>query len=104
MNWLNPAPYLGWSLVLGPKALSAWSRNPAYAVALIAAFYATMVTTLALTILFLGATRFLGPRGRRTLLFLSAGTLAALGLFQLGSVLRNAVTSWLALAVTIVGI
>lgn len=102
VNILNPNPYLGWSLVLGPKALSAWSRNPAYAVALIVAFYATMVTTLALTVLLFGATSFLCPRGRRTLLFLSAGTLAALGLFQLGSVLRSAMTSWLALAETIV--
>jgi threonine/homoserine/homoserine lactone efflux protein len=104
VNILNPNPYLGWSLVLGPKALSAWNQNPAYAVALIAAFYATMVATLALTVLLFGATRFLGPRGRHTLLFLSAGTLAALGLFQLGSVLRSAMTSWLAITEMIVRI
>jgi threonine/homoserine/homoserine lactone efflux protein len=93
VNILNPNPYLGWSLVLGPQALSAWSRNPGYAVALIVAFYATMTATLALTIVFFGATSFLGPRGRSALLFLSAGTLAALGLFQLIPFLRSVMTS-----------
>jgi threonine/homoserine/homoserine lactone efflux protein len=93
VNILNPNPYLGWSLVLGPKALSAWVLNPGYAAALIVAFYATMTATLALTIVFFGATRFLGHRGRRTLLFLSAVTLAALGLYQFLSVLRSAMIS-----------
>lgn len=93
VNILNPNPYLGWSLVLGPKALSAWGLNPGYAAALIVAFYATMTATLALTIVFFGATRFLGHRGRRTLLFLSAVTLAALGLYQFLSVLRSAMIS-----------
>ena len=100
VNILNPNPYLGWSLVLGPKALSAWSQHPTYAVALIVAFYATMTATLALTIVFFGATRFLGHRGRRTLLLLSAGTLAALGIYQLLSVLRSSMISWFALAET----
>ena len=93
VNILNPNPYLGWSLVLGPKALSAWGLNPGYAAALIVAFYATMTATLALTIVFFGATRFLGHRGRRTLLFLSSVTLAALGLYQFLSVLRSAMIS-----------
>jgi len=93
VNILNPNPYLGWSLVLGPKALSAWGLNPGYAAALIVAFYATMTATLALTIVFFGATRFLGHRGRRTLLLLSAVTLAALGLYQFLSVLRSAMIS-----------
>lgn len=93
VNILNPNPYLGWSLVLGPKALSAWVLNPGYAAALIVAFYATMTATLALTIVFFGATRFLGHRGRRTLLLLSAVTLAALGLYQFLSVLRSAMIS-----------
>ena len=93
VNILNPNPYLGWSLVLGPKALSAWVLNPGYAAALIVSFYATMTATLALTIVFFGATRFLGHRGRRTLLFLSSVTLAALGLYQFLSVLRSAMIS-----------
>lgn len=83
VNLLNPGPYLGWSLVLGPAAMSAWDRSPASAVVLIAVFYATMVTTLALIIFAFGATRFLGPSGRRILVLVSAVTLAALGVYLL---------------------
>ena len=85
VNILNPNPYLGWSLVLGPAVLAAWRQSPAHAVVLIAAFYLTMVTSLAAIIVLLGTTRFLGPRGRRTLVLLSAIALAALGVWQLAS-------------------
>lgn len=85
VNILNPNPYLGWSLVLGPAALRAWEQGPAHAAALIVAFYATMVAALACTIVLLGTTRFLGPRGRRGLVLVSAVTLAGLGAYQLGA-------------------
>ncbi|HVP38940.1 MAG TPA: LysE family transporter [Candidatus Saccharimonadales bacterium] len=89
VNILNPNPYLGWSLILGPLVLKAWHEGPPNAVALIVAFYATMVTSLGLTILVLGTTQFLGPRGRRLLVLLSALTLAALGAYQLAAGLRR---------------
>lgn len=85
VNILNPNPYLGWSLVLGPRVLSAWSRSPAAAVALICGFYGTMVIMLALTIVAFGTARFLGARGRRMLILVSALLLAALGILQLAS-------------------
>jgi threonine/homoserine/homoserine lactone efflux protein len=85
VNFLNPGPYLGWSLILGPAVLKAWSRGPALAVALVAAFYGTMVTMLAATIVLFGATRWLGPRGQRLLLLLSALALAALGIYRLAA-------------------
>ena len=53
VNILNPHPYLGWSLVLGPAFLDAWDQTPAYAAALVIAFYGTMVVALAGTILLL---------------------------------------------------
>lgn len=91
VNLLNPNPYLSWSLVLGPAFLAAWEESPAYGVALVAAFYITMVLALAGTILLFGTTQFLGPRGRRALILLSALVLAALGLYQLAaSLLRPA--------------
>ena len=89
VNLLNPNPYLAWRLVLGPAILAAWRQAPANAVALILAFYITMVAVLAATIVLLGTTRFLGPRGRRGLLLVSAITLAALGVYQIvASLLR----------------
>jgi threonine/homoserine/homoserine lactone efflux protein len=90
INLLNPNPYLSWSLVLGPAVLAAWRQNPAYAIALILAFYITMITVLACSILLFGTTRFLGPGGRRTLILVSAATLAALGVYQLAASLLRA--------------
>lgn len=87
VNMVNPGPYLGWSLILGPLAIEAWRQTPAHAVALVAAFYISMVFSLALFILLLGTTSFLGPRGRRGLLLASSVALAALGVFQLVSAL-----------------
>ncbi|MEW6094885.1 MAG: LysE family transporter [Chloroflexota bacterium] len=83
VNILNPNPYLGWSLVLGPTALAAWHQDPANAVVFLAAFYATMVTVTACTILLFGTTRFLGPSGRRVLILVSAIVLALLGAYLL---------------------
>ena len=90
VNILNPNPYLGWSLVLGPAVLAAWHQNPANAVALIIAFYATIITVMACTILLFGTTRFLGPGGRRTLILMSAVTLAAIGMYRLAASLLQA--------------
>ncbi len=83
VNILNPNPYLGWSLVLGPRVLSAWKRNAGESVALIAGFYGTMIVMLALTIVLFGSAKFLGARGRRHLMLISAILLAALGIMQL---------------------
>lgn len=85
VNTVNPGPYLGWSLVLGPVALEAWARGPAYAVALVASFYVVMVSSLALFILLLGTTSFLGPRGRRGLLLASSFALAAIAVYSFWS-------------------
>ena len=34
VNVLNPNPYLGWALVLGPSVVEAWQQHPANTVAL----------------------------------------------------------------------
>jgi threonine/homoserine/homoserine lactone efflux protein len=85
VNILNPNPYLGWSLVLGPAVLGAWHINPWNAVVLIVAFYATMVSVQAGIILLFGTTRFLGPNGRRILILVSMVMLLALGMYQLAA-------------------
>lgn len=88
INLVNPGPYLGWSFILGPLAIEAWSRSGIHAVALVASFYVTMVFSIALIILLFGTTSFLGPRGRRALLLASAAAMAAIGIYQLLSVLQ----------------
>ena len=83
VNLLNPNPYLGWSLVLGPAAINAWRADPINAVVLISSFYIVMVLALAGTIVIFGTTRFLGEKGRRVLILVSAVILAILGIYRL---------------------
>lgn len=92
VNILNPNPYLGWSLVLGPTFLAAWSQSPANAVALLIAFYGTMVSVLAGSIVLFGTTRFLGPTARRSLIFVSAIILALFGIYRIVVSLMNGCT------------
>jgi threonine/homoserine/homoserine lactone efflux protein len=82
VNILNPNPYLGWSLVLGPAVLSAWNKNSIYAIVLVLAFYITMVSTLAMTIFLFGTSRFLSAKGKRILTLVSFIVLALLGVYQ----------------------
>jgi threonine/homoserine/homoserine lactone efflux protein len=83
VNLLNPSPYLGWALVMGPAAVVAWREAPRNAVALIAAFYGVMVIGLAAFIFLASTARLLPPRAQRALVLVSAGILAALGVYQL---------------------
>jgi|WetSurMetagenome_2_1015567.scaffolds.fasta_scaffold140750_2 threonine/homoserine/homoserine lactone efflux protein len=83
VNLLNPNPYLGWTLVLGPAAVSAWRAHPSHAFVLVGAFYGTLVVMLALFIFLVGTVRFLGSRGQRALLGISSLALAGIGLYLL---------------------
>jgi threonine/homoserine/homoserine lactone efflux protein len=88
VNLLNPNPYLAWALVLGPTVVAAWKHRPAAAVAFVAAFYATMLATLAGFVCLAGTARLLDARTRRALVGGSALLLAALGVLLLLRSLR----------------
>ena len=88
VNVVNPGPYIGWSLVLGPVVVQQWPAHPQNAIALIVSFYVVMVFSLAVFITVLGTTAFLGPRGRRSLLLASSAALAALGCYSIFSAFR----------------
>jgi threonine/homoserine/homoserine lactone efflux protein len=83
VNLLNPHPYLGWTLILGPTVVTAWSEHPSHAVALVVAFYGTLVASLAAFIALVGTASLLGPRGQRILVGLSAVVLAGLAVYLL---------------------
>lgn len=85
VNLLNPGPYLGWSLILGPLALEAWAESPAYTVALVVSFYSVMLFSLALFIVLVGTTSFLGSRGRQGLLLASSFALGGIAIYSLWS-------------------
>jgi threonine/homoserine/homoserine lactone efflux protein len=83
VNLLNPNPYLGWTLVLGPLLLQGWRERPAHAVALLVGFYGTMVVTVAGIITLFAGAGSLGPRIGRALVGASAVALACFGGYQL---------------------
>lgn len=83
VNALNPNPYLGWALILGPVVLEAWRKAPGFGIGVVAAFYVTMVVAQGALIFVFGSTTYLGPEFRRNLLFVSGVILALLGFYQL---------------------
>lgn len=92
VNFLNPNPYLGWSLVLGPLLLKGWRDAPANGIALLLGFYVTMVLSLFGTIVLFAAARNFGPRVSRALVGVSAVALCGFGLYQLG--LGTGIIAW----------
>jgi threonine/homoserine/homoserine lactone efflux protein len=83
VNVLNPNPYLGWSLVMGPLFLRAWQEAPRLAAALLLGFYATLIATTIGIILLFGAPAGLGPKVNRILVGISALTLGLFALYEL---------------------
>ena len=83
INLLNPNPYLGWSLVMGPAVLAAWAKSPGTAVSLLLAFYITMITTSMVMIYLMGRALLLGPGARKVMNLISALLLVGLGLYFL---------------------
>jgi len=70
---------------MGPLFIEAWRRGPSNAVALTAAFYATMVVVSGTIVLVFASARALGARLSRACVTLSSVALAAFGLYQLWS-------------------
>ena len=83
VNLLNPNPYLGWSLVMGPMLIKGWNENPPNGIALIVSFYGTLVIGLALFIRIFAGVKHLGPKVSRALLGISAVILSCLGIYSL---------------------
>ena len=83
INLLNPNPYLGWSLVMGPAVLSAWDTGPGLALVLLLSFYITMISISMLLIYLIGRALLVGPSARRILSFVSGTLLVGLGIYFL---------------------
>jgi threonine/homoserine/homoserine lactone efflux protein len=83
VNLLNPNPYLGWSLVMGPLLLKGWREAPANGLALLAGFYSTLVVSTMGIILLFGLAGSFGPKVSRILVGISALALAAFGVYEL---------------------
>ena len=83
VNFLNPSPYLGWSLVIGPIFLKGWTVSPANGTLLLTGFYLTLFSVTTLLIILFDLLRDRGRLIQRILLGLSAMLLGAYGLYQI---------------------
>jgi threonine/homoserine/homoserine lactone efflux protein len=89
VNILNPAPYLGWSLIMGPLFLEGWRLAPINGIAMIIGFYLTMILTLAGIIILFGFARKFGPKVSKLLIGLSSIVLFVFGIYQLWLGINN---------------
>jgi threonine/homoserine/homoserine lactone efflux protein len=85
VNFLNPNPWITWSLVLGPLLLKGWRESPSKGIALIAGFYGVVVAGTAAVIVLFGIAGKLDRRVSRALVGISAAILAAFGVYLLCS-------------------
>ncbi len=83
VNLLNPNPYLGWSLIMGPLFLEGWRIEQINGIALLAGFYGTMILTLSGIIMLFGLARKLGTKVSKILIGLSSIALLVFGIYQL---------------------
>jgi threonine/homoserine/homoserine lactone efflux protein len=83
VNLLNPNPYLGWSLVLGPILLKGWHQAPVNGIVLLASFYTTLILGMVITILVFSAVGSFGSRLNRLLIGISVIALSCFGLYEL---------------------
>jgi threonine/homoserine/homoserine lactone efflux protein len=83
INLLNPNPYLGWSLVMGPMLIKGWSEDPANGIVLLIGFYSSMVIySIGMVVIFAAARNF-GPRVSRISIGISVIAFAGFGFYQL---------------------
>jgi threonine/homoserine/homoserine lactone efflux protein len=85
VNLLNPAPYLGWSLVMGPMLIKGWSENPVNGIILLIGFYGSMIINSAIMVIIFSATLNLGQKVNRLLIAISVIILIIFGFYQLFS-------------------
>ena len=83
VNLLNPHPYIGWSLILGPMFFEALKTVPINAIVLIVSFYSTMTLSLIGIIFVFSIAKSIGPKISKSLLGLSAIGLFLFGVFQI---------------------
>ena len=83
MIFLNPHPYIFWSVIAGPIVLSGWRRSPSLGISFVVGFYGCFVCALAALIVVFGTAGKIGPRANRLLSVAAAATLLAFGLYQI---------------------
>jgi len=83
VNILNPNPYIGWSLVMGPILLNAWRVSPINGIILLLAFYSTLIFFTAVIIILFAFAKGIGPKISKMMVGISFIALACFGFYQL---------------------
>ena len=83
VNLLNPNPYIGWTLIMGPLLIEGWRETPANGIALVLGFYISLTLFTAAIIILFAAARKLGPKVNKISIGISAIALAGFGIFQI---------------------
>lgn len=83
VNAINPAPYIGWSLIMGPTFLKGYNVAPVNGISLIISFYVILVLSQMGIILLFGLARNLGPKVTHITLAIASVALAGFGIYQL---------------------
>ncbi len=83
INILNPNPYIGWSLIMGPLLIKGYRESSINGIVLIAGFYITLVLCQMGIIILFGLTRNLGPKVTRITLGIAALGLTFFGVYLL---------------------
>jgi threonine/homoserine/homoserine lactone efflux protein len=83
VNWLNPNPYIFWTLVGGPTLITALNQSAAYGVAFLAGMYGVFIGSMLIIVAVFHFARNLGPRVVRGLLLISIVVLAIFGVILL---------------------
>jgi len=83
VNWLNPNPYLFWTLVGGPTLIAALDQSITYGVAFLVGMYGVFVGSMLVIVAVFHYARNLGPRVVHGLLLISIVVLAIFGVLLL---------------------
>ena len=83
VNAINPAPYIGWNLIMGPLFLKGYSETPANGISLLISFYSVLVISQMGIIILFGFARNLGPKVTHITLGIASIALAGFGIYQL---------------------
>jgi threonine/homoserine/homoserine lactone efflux protein len=85
VNIFNPAPYLAWSLIMGPVLIRAFRESRESGIVLLTSFYGSMIIYSSLMVMLFSAAGNLGPRINRILVVISIIAFVVFGFYQLWS-------------------
>lgn len=89
MIFLNPSPYIWWSVIGGPIVLLGWKQSPSMGIGFLVGFYGVFLCLLATLIILFSSAGRLNHRVNRVLSIIAAMALVGFGLYQIMAGIRD---------------